>query len=150
MKVREDLVFNKHSCELVGFVNLGEINNVLGEFERQCMENSDAAITQAVATHMLTFMVRGIFTKLEFPYAQFATRDISAEKLFPVVWDAVRNLEGCGFKVMVIVCDGAGPNRTFFKMHKATAGKSGDIVNKTLNPFSNDKRDIFLFQMSPI
>ena len=27
MKVREDLVFDKHSCRLVGFVNLGEINN---------------------------------------------------------------------------------------------------------------------------
>ena len=36
MKIREDLVFDKHSCGLVGFVNLGEINNILTEFERQC------------------------------------------------------------------------------------------------------------------
>ena len=56
---------------------------------------------------MLTFMVRGIFTKLEFPYAQFPTRGVTADKLFPIVWDAVRNLEECGLKVMVITCDGA-------------------------------------------
>ena len=34
MKVREDLVFNKHTCELIGFVNLGEINNVLAQGQK--------------------------------------------------------------------------------------------------------------------
>ena len=96
---------------------------------------------------MLTFMVRGIFTKLEFPYAQFPTRGVTADKLFPIVWDAVRNLEECGLMVMVITCDGASPNRKFFKMHKA-ARKPHEVVCKTINPFSEDKRDIFfLFQM---
>ena len=52
---------------------------------------------------MLTFMARGIFTKLEFPYAQFPTRGVTADKLFPIVWEAVRNLEECGLK---ITCDG--------------------------------------------
>lgn len=69
MKIREDLVFDKHSCELVGFVNLGEVNNILTEFERQCKGETDVVNDDAIATHMLTFMVRGIFTKLEFPYA---------------------------------------------------------------------------------
>ena len=32
MIIREDLVFDKHSCRLVGFVNLGEINDVLNKF----------------------------------------------------------------------------------------------------------------------
>ena len=41
MKIREDLVFDKHSCELLGFVNLGEINNILTEFERQCKGEAD-------------------------------------------------------------------------------------------------------------
>lgn len=93
---------------------------------------------------MLTFMVREIFTKLEFPYAQFPTRGVTADKLFPIVWDAVRNLEECGLKVMVITCDGASPSRKFFKMHKA-ARKPHEVVYKTTNPFSEDKRDIFLF-----
>ena len=35
MKVREDLVFDKNSCHIIGFVDLGEIGNVLSKFERQ-------------------------------------------------------------------------------------------------------------------
>ena len=32
MKIREDLVFDKHSCSLVGFTNLGDVSNVLESF----------------------------------------------------------------------------------------------------------------------
>ena len=147
MKVREDLDFNKHSCELVGFIDLGEINNVLTDFEQQCTDPEN--VEEAVATHMLTFMVRGIFltgifTSLEFPYAQFATKGATADSLFPIVWEAVRNLEECGLKVMAITCDGASPNRKFIKMH---AKKPGEFVYKTLNPYSEDQREIVFFQM---
>ena len=62
IKIREDLIFDKNSCGIVGFVNLGEINNVLTEFERRCMGDKEAIVgDDAVATHMLTFMVRGMF-----------------------------------------------------------------------------------------
>ena len=77
MKVREDLVFNKHSRELVGFIDL---DNVLTDFERQC--NNPENVGDAVATHVLTFMVRGLFTSLEFPYAQFPTKGATADFLF--------------------------------------------------------------------
>ena len=58
MKIKEDLVFNKHSCQLVGFIDLGDVNNVLTEFEQQC--TGSETLADAVATHMLMFMVRGI------------------------------------------------------------------------------------------
>ena len=32
MKIREDLVFDKHSYSLVGFTNLGDVSNVLESF----------------------------------------------------------------------------------------------------------------------
>lgn len=144
MKVREDLVFNKHSCELVGFIDLGEINNVLTNFERQC--NDPENVEDAVATHMLTFMVRGLFTSLEFPYAQFATKGATADLLFPIVWVAVRNLEESGLKVMAITCDGASPNQKFIKM---LAKKPGEFVYKTLNPYSEDQREIVFFSDVP-
>ena len=44
---------------------------------------------------------RGIFSDLNFLYAHFPTEGATAEQLFPVVQDAVRNLEESGFKVMV-------------------------------------------------
>ncbi len=38
-------------------------------------------------------MVRGLFFKLEFPYAHFGTRCVTAAFLYPIVWDAIRLLE---------------------------------------------------------
>ena len=52
-------------------------------------------------------MVRRIFTKLEFPLAWIPTRDITGDTLFPIVWEAVRNVNGCGLKVVLITADDA-------------------------------------------
>ena len=77
MKIREDLVYDKNGCHLHGFVNLGDINDqlLLLEQSTHCTV-TDKPHTQ-LATHMLTIMVRGIFIKLEFPYASFPTPGIS-------------------------------------------------------------------------
>ena len=61
MKVREDLVFDKHSCRLVGFVNLEEVNDTLNKCEKQCKDGEQPIIDEdSVATHMLAFMIRGL------------------------------------------------------------------------------------------
>ena len=46
MKIKEDLVFDKNSCELIGFVNLGDINNNLDTIELRC----NGAMTEAQIT----------------------------------------------------------------------------------------------------
>ena len=134
MKIKENLVFDKHTCELLGFIDVGDINNELNKVE-QCQS---VGLTHCnVATHMLLFMIRGMFTNLEFPYAHFATRGITADSLFPIVWEAVDRLEWCGLNVIAFSCDGASPNRAFYKMH----GTSG-LVHKTAKLFCED-RDIY-------
>ena len=115
MKIKEDLIYDKRSGELTGFVNLGDINNHLQYFEQ--MLSSDV-YQPSLASSMLVFMVKGIFTKLEFPYAHFPCTSLTAELLYPIVWDAVRRLEALGLKVLILTCDGAGPNRKFFRLHK--------------------------------
>ena len=70
MKIQEDLVYDKTGCHLHGFINLGDVNDKLQELEQHA--ESGKPLVQ-FATHMLTLMVRGIFTKLEFPYASFPT-----------------------------------------------------------------------------
>ena len=95
---------------------------------------------------MLTFMVRGIFTKLEFPYAQFPTRGVTAYKLFPIVWDAVRNSEECGLKVMVITCDGESPNRKFFKMHKAAKTADEVVYNDLYHHHLSDRIRLYILE----
>ena len=82
MKAKEGLVFDKHTCNLVGFTNIGQINDELNEVERECEEVSPPS---NVATHMLLFMVRGLCTLLEFPYAHFVTDGATADVLYPIV-----------------------------------------------------------------
>lgn len=62
VKIKENLVFDKHTCELVGFTNLGDFNNHLDRVQEQCESEQSSHSHANVATHMLLFMVRGMFT----------------------------------------------------------------------------------------
>ena len=63
---------------------------------------SEGPDDKPLAKSMMTFMVRGLFTSLQFPYAQFPCPSISGELLFDPFWEAVYRLERCGFKVSFI------------------------------------------------
>ena len=72
MKIKEDLVYDKTGHHLHGFVNLGEVNNQLLQLEKNVGVSSGVSKPHKhMATEMLTLMVRGIFIKLEYPYASF-------------------------------------------------------------------------------
>ena len=74
MKIREDLVFDKVTGEITGFVDFGDEGGLDKKFavlRQQCKEQSLAE--REVATHMLVLMVRGLMFHLNFPIAQFAT-----------------------------------------------------------------------------
>ena len=44
MYIREDLVFNKNTGALVGFVNLGETNSHLIDYERSLQQDTSLVI----------------------------------------------------------------------------------------------------------
>ncbi len=48
---------------------------------------------------MMVFMVRGLFTKLQFAYAQFPCSKVSGDLLYDPFWEAVYRVERCGLKV---------------------------------------------------
>ncbi len=108
MHIRADLVFNKHNRELIGFCNLGDVNNCLLEVEKSVEKNDPKPV---LAKSMPMFMVRALFGPLKFPYAQFYTKDISGNLLFDPFWDAVYHLERCRFRVIAVTADGATPNQ---------------------------------------
>ncbi len=83
MHIKEDLIYDKHSGELTGFINLGEINEHLHQLEDQ-LEKSDPDISPPLASTVFVFMVRGLFTKLKFPYATFSAKAVSADQLLPL------------------------------------------------------------------
>ena len=74
MKIREDLVFDKSTGEVIGFIDYGE-----GSLDQNFVALREQCVKQRfdhskVATHMLTLMVRGIFFKCDFPLAHFSTQ----------------------------------------------------------------------------
>jgi hypothetical protein len=104
MYIREELVYNKHTGKLVGFTNLGDINNHLSQFESSLSEDDTATHQPTLAKSMLAFMVRGIFTSLKFPYAMFPCSSLAGEQLFSAFWECVFRLERIGFKVQSLLC----------------------------------------------
>ena len=58
MHVREDLVYYKHTGELIGFNNLGDINDYLGTYE---MALSGGVQPLSLAISVVVFMLLGLF-----------------------------------------------------------------------------------------
>ena len=141
-KIKEDLVYNKHSGELIGFTDITDINNHLKSVE-QSYSGSMPMSRHELATHMLLFMVRGLFSSLKFPYSQFPTNNLTGDIIFSIFWRVVERLELLGFNVLATVCDGASPNRKFFKLH---GNKS---TYKTKNPYAESERYLFFLSDVP-
>ena len=151
IKIKDSVVYDKHRVRIIGFVDVGEINNDLLLFEQSCQESPSTHLQ--VTKHMLVFMVRGLFIPLMFPYyAQFVTRNLSADLIFLLVWEAIQKLEAAGFKVVAINCDGASMNRKFFYMHltpTTVTAEDSQILYKTKNPYADEKRDVHFFSDVP-
>ena len=108
MKIQDDLVWDKHVGELIGFVDLGD-----PDLNYATLKN-----TNELATHVLVFLVCSIMNPLAYSFATFATSGITAFRLFPIFSKAVAILEvTCNMKVITAVADGASPNCKFFRMH---------------------------------
>ena len=129
---------------MIGFVDIGEINNHLLRFERQCMSSE---CHPPVATHMLVFMIRGIFTGLRFPYVHFPTANVTSDQLYNLLWEAVERLEHKGF---VVCADGASTNRKLFRMHGVNTSSSPyNPLYKTVNIYTDDQRPLFFIADVP-
>ena len=102
MYLREDLVYDKHSGALIGFANIGDTNQQLLIFEKLA-QGEEEIENASLAKTMLVFMVRGLFSSLQFPYVQFPFAKVYGEFLFDPFWEAVRRLEFIGLKVVQLL-----------------------------------------------
>ena len=128
MKIREGLVFDNATGNIIGFVDTGDMNNMLSSFEAEVKGEKES---QGIATHMLAVCVRGIFLKLDHPLGQFSTSKlfninhyyfyvftaVSGQQLYDIVWTAIKTLMIIGMEVVMVVVDGASNNRKFLKLH---------------------------------
>jgi len=81
MYVKEDLVYNKHSCAFIGFHNLGNISEHLLQFQAS-LEDDSSDTNEHLAKTMLVLMVRGLLSGQEFPYVQFPCATMTGDLLF--------------------------------------------------------------------
>ena len=61
---KEDLVYDKYTGKLVGFVNLGGVSNLLKQHEQHIKGQQE----KIIAKSMMVIMVRGLFSPLRYPY----------------------------------------------------------------------------------
>ena len=108
MYIKEGLVYNKHNGELIGYRDLGDINNHLLQLEKE-YQNQNHVQSHQFASTMMVVMVRGLFTSFIFPYA---TSNLTGEQLVPIFYEAIMHVELCGLKVTV--CYGKGSFHQFY------------------------------------
>ena len=103
-----NLVFDKVTGELIGYLDLGDPDINFGTLEK----------ADTIASHALVFFVRGICTQLKFSLAYFATNGVTSHQLMPLFWEAIGVLElTCNLWVIASTSDGASPNRRLYRMH---------------------------------
>ena len=156
MYIKQDLVYDKHTGEIVGFTNLGDINNHLIQLERACLSAEESS-NEPLARTVMVFMVKGLFQHLAFPFAHFPCANVTADLLIDPFWEAVYRLEKAGLKVwkdyrqqesitfLIYVLgatfDGASINRRFVKLHS----RNNELIHKILNPYSTEARQFYFF-----
>ena len=105
MKIQENLVWDKHSDELIGFVDLGDINVNFATLKN----------TQTLATHVLVFFVKSVVNPLSYSFPTFATDGITAYQIMPIFWQAIKYLEKINLKVIAATADGASQIENFLE-----------------------------------
>ena len=107
MKIQSNLVWNKHTGELIEYVDLGDTELHYATLEK----------TENIATHILAFLICSIINPFKFSLANFATSSASESQIFTLLWKSISNCELNSLTVLAVTCDRASPNRKLFKMH---------------------------------
>ena len=95
MKIQEDLVWDKHSVELIEFVDLGDIYTNYATLKS----------VEKLASHVLVFLVKSIVNPLSYSFATFATNGVTAFQIMPIFWKAVCYLEKINLRVIAATAD---------------------------------------------
>ena len=140
MKVKSNLVFDKYTGELIGFLDLGDPDINFATLDEE----------DELATHALVFFLRGLCSDLKFSLAYFSTNNVTALQVFGLYWEAVCLLETvCQLNVLATTCDGASSNRRFFKMCALLDPvNTRNLTYRALNIYAPN-RYIFFFSDPP-
>ena len=139
IKIKSNLVYSKASGKLKGFVEYEDVNDVINDF----VNSKGGETSEDLATHVIAFMVRGIFTSLKQVFAYYPCKGFTSYQLYWSVWGAVAALEDTGLRVRAMVSDGASPNRKFYRLH-GLLGQENVPTFYTVNLYAPDRRVYFV------
>ena len=119
MEIQQNLVYDKYSGNLVGYVDLGDPDLNYASFKNQ----------DDLATPVLVFYVTGLTSKLKFELGYLATKGILSYQIMCTFWRAVMILENTDG-----VSDGVSCNRTLIKLHRSMSNIADvGVVYRTVN-----------------
>ena len=74
MKIEENLVWSKHTGDLIGFADLGDVN----------LNYATLQETNAIASHVLVFLLRSVINPFKSSLPDFAIKNATASQIFPL------------------------------------------------------------------
>ena len=98
MQIKADLMYRRSTGKLMRFTAMGDINEEFRKFnENLCLEDDEDLSTTTtnqrdIATHVIVYMVRGLFSKLCYPFAYFASTGFIPAQLYPCTIEATQVL----------------------------------------------------------
>lgn len=111
-QTKPNLVYRRFAGKLIGSTAVGDISEEFWKFsENFCLEDDEDSSTTTnyhrdIATHVIVCTVRGLFSKLCYPFAYFAPTELASVQLYPCTIEAFQVLESIGFLVRALVSDG--------------------------------------------
>ena len=128
MKIQSNLVFDKHSGDLIGFVDLGD----------PMTNSASLGDEDVIVTHALAFLVSGMCSDLKHVIAYYFIENVTSYQLMSLFWKVIGVLElSVNLWVCAAVNDRASPNRKFFDLHaKYVSNLHLDVVHKVQNIFA--------------
>lgn len=101
MHLKSDLVYDKHTGELIGFTNLGEMNMHLLNLEKS-LDHCTPEEPQNLCWYL---WLGGYFLPYNI-HMQFPCANLSGDLIFDIFWEAVEHLEKCVYVLSLNYCEG--------------------------------------------
>ena len=102
-KIPDNLVWDKHSGEVIAYVDLGGVN----------VNYAILSKVEEIANLVLVFLIQSIANILKFSLADFAKTGASVTQMFHVLWKAISICEINMLNVLTRKCDGASPIESY-------------------------------------
>ena len=148
--VSKGLVQKKSTGELVGYVNLSEVQQELSSLEEKVKavggggQPSTAPKNPPIATKIQSYMIRGVSSHICAVVASYPVSSMSSCDMYDYTWEVVEACESHGIKIVPKVCDGGTTNRGFIDLNPPSTQTDSGVVFDTMNLYAPERKLFFI------